>query len=189
MITEHKAPWLYYTVDNYFPADLFKEISYSIQDFIENGYERMHESQNGILQRSSDIINVIGNEALASFNKSAKDKVYNLYNVDIKEKRKYNEIKFMEVGGNYPIHDESLNKILSVVVYMYPIINSDVLGTKIYDMKKDYHSSIEWIPNRAMIFMRETGVSWHSYDNPTTDVRVTCNHFLLDNTISFTNSI
>ena len=81
MITEHKDPWLYYTIDNYFPADLFKEISYSIQDFIENGYERMHESQNGILQRSSDIINVIGNEALASFNKSAKDKVYNLYNV------------------------------------------------------------------------------------------------------------
>ena len=72
---------------------------------------------------------------------------------------------------------------------MYPMINSDVLGTKIYDTKKDYHSTVEWIPNRAMIFMRETGVSWHSYDNPTTDVRVTCNHFLLDNTISFTNSI
>ena len=77
---------------------------------------------------------------------------------------------------------------MSVVIYLNPIGRSDSLGTKIYNSEKKYHSTVEWVPNRAMIFMRRSEVSWHSYDNLTSDIRVTCNHFLIDKNISSSES-
>ena len=188
MITKYEDPWLYYTVDNYFPYEIFESMSESIQSFIKTGYKNLSESQNGILHTSREIMNVIGNNALSSFNRLAKEKAYSLYNIEKKDRNTYNEIKFMEAGGNYPKHDESLNKILSVVIYLNPIGQSDSLGTKIYNSEKKYHSTVEWVPNRAMIFMRQSEVSWHSYDNLTSDIRVTCNHFLIDKNISSSES-
>ena len=106
MITKYEDPWLYYTVDNYFPYEIFESMSESIQSFIKTGYKNLSESQNGILHTSREIMNVIGNNALSSFNRLAKEKAYSLYNIEKKDRNTYNEIKFMEAGGNYPKHDE-----------------------------------------------------------------------------------
>ena len=62
----------------------------------------------------------------------------------------------------FPIHEDSANKLLSVVVYLYPKLNT---GTILYsDQSGNDKTIIEWVPNRALIFSREEGVTWHSYE-------------------------
>ncbi len=62
----------------------------------------------------------------------------------------------------YPIHEDSPNKLLSVVVYLYPKEN---IGTILYsDEKGNDKTIVDWVINRALIFSREKGVTWHSYE-------------------------
>ena len=137
MITKYEDPWLYYTVDNYFPHDIFESMSESIQSFIKTGYKNLSESQNGILHTSREIMNVIGNNALSSFNRLAKEKAYSLYNIEKKDRNIYNEIKFMEAGGNYPKHDESLNKSKAsfydiIAKYHHKVNKNNVVRSTVY---------------------------------------------------------
>lgn len=63
--------------------------------------------------------------------------------------------------SKFPIHDDTPNKLLSGVVYLYPEKNS---GTIFYSDKKGSNkTSIEWKPNRAVFFSRKEKETWHSY--------------------------
>lgn len=74
----------------------------------------------------------------------------------------YSEISITIAGKNheYPIHNDSLTKILSTVVYLHPENN---IGTTIYDEKKKNPKEIEWKINRAFTFSRRDKGTWHSY--------------------------
>ena len=77
---------------------------------------------------------------------------------------KWLELNLVFTGKLYkfPIHEDSANKLLSVVVYLYPKLNT---GTILYsDQSGNDKTIIEWVPNRALIFSREEGVTWHSYE-------------------------
>lgn len=77
---------------------------------------------------------------------------------------KWLELNLVFTGKLYkfPIHEDSANKLLSVVVYLYPKLNT---GTILYsDQSGNDKTIIEWVPNRALIFSREGGVTWHSYE-------------------------
>lgn len=65
-------------------------------------------------------------------------------------------------GYEFPIHDDTPNKILSCVVYLSPEEN---LGTYLYSANDAncLEKVIEWKPNRALIFSRRSQVTWHSY--------------------------
>jgi hypothetical protein len=74
------------------------------------------------------------------------------------------------------IHDESSDKTVSVVVYLYPELS---VGTTLY--KKDNRTSkskeINWRQNSAMLFCGKEATTWHDFcsrENP----RVTLNFFL-----------
>ena len=74
------------------------------------------------------------------------------------------ELNLVFTGKNckFPIHEDSPNKLLSVVVYLYPKVNT---GTILYsDENGNDKTVVDWIPNRALIFSREAGVTWHSYE-------------------------
>ena len=82
-------------------------------------------------------------KALKILNDIAPEKV-NLYD--------YSEFMIIKSGKNYkfPIHDDTPNKLLSGVIYLYPEKNT---GTLFYSDKKGSEKEIiDWKPNRAVFF-------------------------------------
>ena len=60
----------------------------------------------------------------------------------------------------FPIHSDSRDKLLSVVIYIAPEVNE---GTWLYEDKSGKNpKQVEWIPNRAFVFSRNDN-TWHSY--------------------------
>ena len=55
-------------------------------------------------------------------------------------------------NSNFPIHDDTPNKLLSGVIYLYPNKNS---GTIFYNDKNGSNKTIvDWKPNRGVFFSR-----------------------------------
>ena len=76
---------------------------------------------------------------------------------------KWLEINLVWTGKHtkFKIHEDSANKLLSVVIYLYPKKNT---GTILYSDKLGNDKTIvDWVQNRALVFAREEGVTWHSY--------------------------
>ena len=64
-------------------------------------------------------------------------------------------------NSNFPAHDDTPNKLLSGVIYLYPENN---LGTFFYNNKNGPSlMEIDWKPNRAVFFSRREKETWHSY--------------------------
>lgn len=71
----------------------------------------------------------------------------------------------------FPIHDDTPDKILSGVIYLYPQKNK---GTIFYNNKKgDKKKIIKWKQNRAVFFSRIEKESWHSYEGDGISDRIT----------------
>jgi hypothetical protein len=83
----------------------------------------------------------------------------------------YSEFGLTDTGPDYefPIHNDTPNKILSGVIYISPENN---VGTKFYNSKnaKDEYN-VDWKINRAVFFSREERKSWHSFNGDKTEVR------------------
>ena len=76
----------------------------------------------------------------------------------------YSDFSIVKTGKNYkfPIHDDTPNKLLSGVVYLYPKKNT---GTIFYKNKKgDDKQIVEWKQNRAVFFSRHERETWHSFE-------------------------
>ena len=74
----------------------------------------------------------------------------------------YTELNVVNNGRDYvfPIHSDSRDKLLSVVIYIAPETNE---GTWLYEDKSGKNpQQIEWKPNRAFAFSRND-YTWHSY--------------------------
>jgi len=74
----------------------------------------------------------------------------------------YTELNVVNTGRDYifPVHSDSKDKLLSVVIYIAPEINE---GTWLYeDHRGKNPQQIEWKPNRAFAFSRNDN-TWHSY--------------------------
>jgi hypothetical protein len=64
--------------------------------------------------------------------------------------------------SKFPIHDDTPNKLLSGVIYLYPKNNA---GTFFYsDNKGSNKTYVDWKPNRAVFFSRKERETWHSYE-------------------------
>ena len=73
-------------------------------------------------------------------------------------------------NSKFPIHDDTPNKLLSGVIYLYPEKNS---GTIFYSDKKGSNKTlIEWKPNRAVFFSRKEKETWHSYEGDKINNRI-----------------
>lgn len=85
---------------------------------------------------------------------------------------KFTELNIVSNGKDYKfhIHNDSLDKLLSVVIYISPKKNK---GTILYENKEGLSPvEIEWVQNRAFIFSRKEH-TWHSYESDGTSNRVT----------------
>ena len=76
----------------------------------------------------------------------------------------YMDLNYVVSGKNfsYPIHNDAISKLLSVVIYISPEKNH---GTFLYNSnnKDDLLTEIEWKTNRALLFSRKDKGTWHSY--------------------------
>lgn len=79
-------------------------------------------------------------------------------------KLQFTELNLVSTGKNYvyPIHNDTYDKLLSVVIYIAPELNT---GTILYDTATgDNSREVEWKRNRAFAFSR-TEETWHSYQS------------------------
>lgn len=75
----------------------------------------------------------------------------------------YSEFHIIETGADYefPIHDDTPDKLLSGVVYLKPEENT---GTIFYENRNgDGKNIVEWKMNRGVFFSRSEKETWHSY--------------------------
>jgi len=97
--------------------------------------------------------------------------ILNKLNPDKTKLYEYSDFGITDTGPNYnfPIHNDTPNKLLSGVIYISPKNN---VGTKFYKNKKgDDEICVDWKINRAVFFSREEKKSWHSFNSDNTEVR------------------
>lgn len=97
-----------------------------------------------------------------------------------KKQIKHTELNIVMSGKDFvwPIHNDSKDKMLSVVIFVAPNENE---GTWLYeDQAGTDPRQIEWKPNRAFIFSRNTD-TWHSYKADGKNNRLTLVYNLIGN--------
>ena len=93
----------------------------------------------------------------------------------------YSDFTIIKTKKNkkFPIHDDTFNKLLSGVVYLYPENN---IGTIFYNTKNGKDKNvIEWKINRAVFFSRIERETWHSYEADSANDRITLIFNLMTN--------
>tara|TARA_B100001057_G_C22484449_1_gene807704 strand:- start:32 stop:658 length:627 start_codon:yes stop_codon:yes gene_type:complete len=101
----------------------------------------------------------------------------------------YSEFQIIETGKNYkfPIHDDTPNKLLSGVIYLFPEKNS---GTLFYDDKSGKNKKeVDWLQNRAVFFSREERKTWHSYEGDKISNRIALVYNLMTNNVEQVSKI
>lgn len=88
------------------------------------------------------------------------------------DKYKFTELNLVCTGKDYkfPIHNDSVDKLLSAVIYISPENNK---GTILYENKEALTPiEVKWKQNRVFIFSRNKD-TWHSYESDNFNQRVT----------------
>ena len=122
-----------------------------------------------ILKENQNEFNIFHNEVddngviVSTIDKKFVEKLYKNYHfktLSILKKLNYEKSKLYDYtdftiivtkkNAKFPIHDDTPNKLLSGVIYLYPEKNS---GTIFYsDKKGSNEKKIEWVQNRAVFF-------------------------------------
>jgi hypothetical protein len=100
-----------------------------------------------------EIYNTYNDLMLEYLKKLAPDKVMSY---------RYTELNLVSTGKDFkfPIHNDGLDKLLSVVIYLSPEKNN---GTYLHSDEQGSDTlQIDWLQNRAFIFSRDQK-TWHSY--------------------------
>ena len=141
---------------------------------------------NSIDKNNNTKTDCINSEILKRLQENYHDKAMNLLkelNPLKAELYDYSEFHIIETGADYqfPIHDDTPNKLLSGVIYIRPEKNS---GTIFYENKKgDGKKIIDWEINRAVFFSRTERETWHSYKGDGKSNRIALVYNLMTNRI------
>ncbi len=152
------------TIDNFLIQEDFDELINILKNLDNKGefsvFHNAIDKNNEILESSID------NEFLKKLNKNYFSKGIEILRQHCPEKIDfvdYSDFTILKTNKNaeFPIHDDTPNKLLSGVIYLYPEHNS---GTIFYSNK--YGSNLKeiiWKQNRAVFFSRKEKETWHSY--------------------------
>ena len=161
-------------VDDFLEAQDFKELSIYAKNL--NNDDSIHVYHNEI-DLNNKILNAsIDKSLLIRLNKKYLEKGISILKELNEEKVKlidYSDFTIIKTKKNkkFPIHDDTFNKLLSGVVYLYPEKN---IGTIFYNTKKGKDKNVtEWKINRAVFFSRIEGETWHSYESDSNNDRIT----------------
>lgn len=155
----------YKIIDNFLSQEDFDRLNSISLDSISNNQIKIYNNE--IDSNNKIISNSIDKKLIIDLNKKYHSKAFEILNDLNYEKSKlyeYSNYAIIKTGKNYkfPIHDDTPNKLLSGVIYLYPNKNT---GTIFYKNKKgDGKKIIEWKQNRSLFFSREERTTWHSYE-------------------------
>lgn len=95
----------------------------------------------------------------------------------------YSEFHIIETGADYefPIHDDTPNKLLSGVIYIKPTKNTGTIFCK--NKNGDEKKIIDWRINRAVFFSRKERETWHFYKGDGESNRIALVYNLMTNRI------
>ena len=171
-------------LDNFLEKKDLDDISLiKLEKINKNGIRVYHNSIDKNNNTKGDCIN---SEILKRLHKNYHDKALTLLKELSPSKVKlydYSEFHIIETGADYefPIHDDTPNKLLSGVVYIRPKKNS---GTIFYENKKgDRKKIVDWKINRAVFFSRIEKETWHSYKGDGNSNRIALVYNLMTNRI------
>ena len=160
-------------IDNCLEDEDFKSLSNYAKNLSENNkidvYPNTIDKNNNILKLS------IEKNLLIKINSKYLPRAFDILKELNPEKIKlfsYSDFSIIKTNKNskFPIHDDTPNKLLSGVIYLYPENNS---GTVFYNSKSgDNKTSIDWKQNRAVFFSRRERETWHSYEGDRINDRV-----------------
>lgn len=172
-----ELPWAHMVIDSYYSDDMFHEMKHEILSYVKTNINTLINSKQVIYKSTEDNFkDLFPKTSTCLESVSPYDILSNFEEHRVYEKlNHYSEINIILDGHDYPIHDENPKKILSIVNYISPDVST---GTLIYDQHKNYHSEVEWAPNRSLIFAGITGKTWHAYKVNPKKIRITVNTFL-----------
>ena len=160
--------------DDFLESKDLKELSIYAKN-LKNNHD-VHVFHNKIDVNNKVLNASIDNDLLIRLNKKYFKKAINILK-ELNEKKvsliDYSDFTIIKTKKNikFPIHDDTFNKLLSGVVYLYPEKN---IGTIFYNTKSGKDKNIvEWKINRAVFFSRIERETWHSYGADSANDRIT----------------
>lgn len=178
-----KEPFMHIIEDDFLKDDDFNLLSSRIKSLIDNSGSEYGSSviynqarisiPELIITRESSILS---NEELITFFKRYEKKLLNhLARLAPYKRNLYDQFSFQLSktikNGCYHIHEDSMEKLLSVVIYLQPQNN---IGTFLYKKKSFIpFKTVEWKENRYLAFSRLQGLTRHSYKCNNTEDRYT----------------
>ena len=151
-------------IDNFLNKKNFEQLCQLKIDNIEDNIKVYH---NRINKDNTVEINCIDRKLIEDLHKNYHDKAINILKKLYPKKLDlydYSDFSLIVTHKNFtfPFHDDTPNKILSGVVYLYPEKNIGTIFSK--DNKKGLNNKvIDWKQNRAVFFSRKERETWHTY--------------------------
>ena len=142
-------------IDQFLNHQDFKDLSLIELDDINRNQIKVYHNE---IEKDGNISkSCLDENLIKKLHQRYHDKAFNILaklNLQKSKLYDYSDFTIIKTGKDYkfPIHDDTPNKLLSGVVYLYPEINT---GTIFYSNKKgDNKKVIEWRQNRAVFFSR-----------------------------------
>jgi len=176
-------PWKHQYIETFFNLNDFEKIS-TDSKLLQEKYKDQLITGNDFLNLA-EVADFISDESFNIILESNTQILNNIENIVRLYPNHYKHVNYVSFPVFHilppytdwqKIHDESSDKTISIVVYLYP--NSSV-GTTLYKNKNrdSYVKEIQWKPNNAMLFCGENNVTWHDFCSKETP-RVTLNYFV-----------
>ena len=152
-------------IDDFLNKEDFDKLSKLRLDEIPSESIKVYHNEitkNNIIKKSC-----IDNSLIKLLHENYHHKAFNILKKISPEKAElyeYSDFSVIKTGKNYkfPIHDDTPNKLLSGVIYLYPKKNT---GTIFYSDKKGNQKKIvDWKQNRGVFFSRVEQETWHSFE-------------------------
>lgn len=182
------SPWPHQIVDDFLDEQTFKSLEILAKSLLPDHSIKKGQSIDPIdLVAMKNKIDPDLYESLLMYNKQLltyNKELLSLYPHHRSYQKYYSmpSFHFMDKdAGWHHVHDETIDKALSIVLYIEPEISA---GTKIFSgtQEKDFEFEVEWKKNRALIFCGIEGVTWHSFGTERYQ-RATLNFFLREHNL------
>ena len=176
MFFEHKI------IENFLNEQDFSELNSLKLVDVKDNENKIYN--NRIFKDGNIESSCISNETIKRLHNNYHSKAINLLKIYAPGKEnlyEYSDFHIVTAGKDhsFPIHTDTLNKLLSGVIYLSPDINN---GTILYSMDKKHKLNVEWKKNRALFFSR-SDKTLHSYGSDGKSKRVTLIYNLMTNNI------
>ena len=137
-------------IDNFFDNETFSKLAELKLDDVKADAVKVYHNK---VFKDDTNLSCIDKNLIKEIHQNYHSKLFRLLQKISIEKSKiydYSDLTIIKTGKDYkfPIHDDTPNKLLSGVIYLYPTNNS---GTIFYKNKKgDEKEMIEWKQNRGV---------------------------------------